>query len=197
MKKKDKVKKEDKLAAYRAKPPVTKEVADLCFEVYLDEIDRDGLNAIRNGLTPRQCMFEQYRKKYGSKDKAEEVIRDNALICRIIVEAVQKVLKDWKAKPPKFLKSMEPSPKGAEFNPKFVFELCVQIYKDELDRWNMPSPDGTKASERQLARVIKRKGSKEAGLKRFRDYAQIYAPSARSVLRVLQAKGKLPKGATS
>lgn len=191
---KKETKKEKELAAYRAKPPVTKEVADLCYEVYLDELDRDDLFSVRNGLTARERMHENYKKRYGDKDKAEKAIRDNALIYRIVVDATLKVLKDWKSKPPKFLKKLEPS-KGAEFNPTFVFELCVQVYIDELNRWNMPSPDGTLAADRQLARVIKKRKSKEAGLKRFREYAQIYSPGVRAVLRVLDSKGKLPKEA--
>ena len=58
----------------------------------------------------------------------------------------------------------------------------------------MPSKDGTPSHKRQIANVIARKkGNKEAGIKRFNDHAQIYAPEARTVLRILEAKGKLPK----
>lgn len=191
-----KKKKANELEAYRAKPPVTKEVADLCYEVFQDEVNRDDLYSIRSGLTAFERMKKRMLKEVGNEKEVEERLRRWALIHRIGVEATLKVLRDWKAKPPKFLKTKQKPSGKTEFNPTFIFELCVQILKDELDRWNPPSKDGTKSHERKIASfTAKRKGDAEAGLKRFREYAQIHAPEARAVLRVLDKHGKLPKEA--
>lgn len=81
-------------------------------------------------------------------------------------------------------------------NSQYVFDLCVEVYKDELDKADLGSRrNGLLAHERVIAQLEEKYQSRERAEKRFREWAQIYAPTVRAALKVMGRRGELPQAA--
>lgn len=88
--------------------------------------------------------------------------------------------------------------KSAGFDPAYVYEICIGVYTELLDKAAMGRTiDGIRSPmERSIRTYMKEyKSTRERAEQRYNDFAQIYSPTVRALLKVLQQRGELPKAA--
>lgn len=88
--------------------------------------------------------------------------------------------------------------KEAGFDPDYVYELCVGVHTELLDKASLSRTIGGIRSP--MERTIKAymahwKCTRERAEQRYRDHAQIYSPTVRATLKILEQRGELPKAA--
>jgi len=162
----------------------TEFITEACLLTY-----RDQLDASHSGDADR--LMKKYIDQYGNEGEAKARMERNAMIYETLVHEVLKSLDDLKKVSSKSKKQKEKNGNGrvAEFNPEFLYETSVDVFRSMLNRKEDGWADG------YLKELVKKYKDKDRAMKRFRDRAQIYASEVRSVFKALDALGRLPEQA--
>lgn len=84
-----------------------------------------------------------------------------------------------------------------EVDAEYLFDLCVEVYKEELDKADLYTlRDGMLSHERVIAKLEEKYKSRDRAEKRFREFAQIYAPVIRTAFKVMKHRNELPSVAS-
>jgi hypothetical protein len=84
--------------------------------------------------------------------------------------------------------------KQEQLDTAYVYELAVEVYTEQLDKSSLYMAIGGIRSpmERVIKAYMKQWNStRERAEQRYREHAQICAPTVRAVLKILQARGEL------
>lgn len=156
---------------------------ELAVKIYFEEITEKGIQQ------QRDWYANEYKGGVGKK-RAEEIVRENAQIyAHVVKSAMKRIGADLKKNGPAKPKKGGEKKKGAEFNPAYVYSLCVGNWDDYAK--NSPESSIGKAMEM----YIEKYGDKERARKRFEDRSQGSAYIVRNLLRELDKMGLLPEAA--
>jgi hypothetical protein len=157
-------------------------ITGLCLDVYTEELDKDSGYLDLGGVPVKERVIKRYMEwRKCSRDKGEAYYVECSRFYQKHIERVIKILTARNE-----LKQV----KGAKeadrnFDPDYVYDLSADLYAAIIG-----------GADKFIKKHMKeRKSTKERATKRFREYAQNYAPIVRSILKALAMRDQLPKRA--